>query len=351
MAGTMARMNDMIRKHGENPGGQESVSYRSLASLAAPAPYTGPDWYRLAEEALSRLAAASSRGNLFQLEGLTSAAMMEEFIKIATGFVDALQQSDHFLVKVIAGEKGSPVILNMVNVSILATKLGMGLGYQREALIALALAGLLHDVGMFQIPEALRSTPDTLSDEDRAKIRQHPNAGYQMLSTLGAQYGWLAQVAWQEHERWDGRGYPRGLKGEQIHEYARIIGIVDIFDALMSPRPYRKRLLPHEAVRELLTAEKTSFPNQIIKALVQQFSLFPLNTRVRLNTGEVGVVVQLNPRYPLRPVVAVHQTVEGLGPIDHPSASPKLVDLSTSTLVHIVEVVGAEPGNEAADVR
>jgi hypothetical protein len=351
MAGTMARMNDMIRKQGENPGGQESVSYRSLASHAAPAPYTGPeytgpDWYRLAEEALSRFAAASSRGNPFQLEGLARVAMMEEFIKIATGFVDALQQSDHFLVKVIAGEKGSPVILNMVNVSILATKLGMGLGYQREALIALALAGLLHDVGMFQIPEALRSTPDTLSDEDRAKIRQHPHAGYQMLSTLGAQYGWLAQVAWQEHERWDGRGYPRGLKGEQIHEYARIIGIVDIFDALMSPRPYRKRLLPHEAVRELLTAEKTSFPNPILKALVQQFSVFPLGTMVQLNTGEVGVVVRLNPRYPLRPVVAINRGEDGI-----PTVQPKVVDLSTMTLVHIVAVVGAEPGHEAAEVR
>jgi HD-GYP domain-containing protein (c-di-GMP phosphodiesterase class II) len=330
-------MNDIIRDHGGDSG-QQPVSFRSLAAVSAPAPYTGPDWYRMAEEALGRLASSGQQANPFQLEGLARVAMMEEFTKIATGFVDALQQSDHFLTKAIAGKKGSPVISNMVNVSILAVKLGMGIGYQRDALIGLALAGLLHDVGMFQIPESLLSNPGKLSEEERAQIRQHPEIGFQMLSKLGAQYAWLAQVAWQEHERWNGQGYPRGLKGDQIHEYARIVGIVDIFDALMSPRPYRRRLLPHEAVRELLIAEKTSFPSQIIKALVQQFSLFPLGTMVQLNTGEVGVVTQLNPRYPLRPVVSVNQGANGPGP---GAGSAKTVDLSATTLVHIVEVVGS----------
>ena len=310
----MVRMNDMIKGSGGQPDDPAPVSFRSMAAVAAPASatYTGPDWYRMAEEALGRLATSSGQqANPFQLEGLARVAMMEEFTKIATGFVDTFQQSNHFLAKAISGKKGSPVISNMVNVSILATKLGMGIGYQREALIGLALAGLLHDVGMLQLPESLLMNPGKLSEEDRAKIRQHPEFGFQMLSKLGAQYAWLAQVAWQEHERWDGRGYPRGLRGEQIHEYARIIGIVDIFDALMSPRPYRRRMLPHEAIRELLTAEKSSFPNQIIKALVQQFSLFPLGTMVQLNTGEVGVVTQLNQRYPLRPVVSVNQGTAG----------------------------------------
>ena len=336
----MVRMNDMLKGQGNNPDGQEPVSFRSLAAVAVqgPAPYAGPDWYRMAEEALGRLSSSSQQADPFQLEGLARVAMMEEFTKIATGFVDALQQGDHFLTKAIAGKKGSPIISNMVNVSILATKLGMGIGYQREALVGLALAGLLHDVGMLQLPESLLANPGKLSEEDRARIRQHPEFGFQMLSKLGAQYGWLAQVAWQEHERWNGQGYPRGLRGEQIHEYARIIGLADIFDALMNPRPYRNRMLPHEAVRELLVAEKAAFPNQIIKVLIQQFSLFPLGTMVQLNTGEVGVVTQLNPRYPLRPVVSINQGTSG------PGGKAKSVDLSATTLVHIVEVIGTEAG-------
>ena len=338
----MVRMNDMIKEQGNNPGGQEPVSFRSLAAVAVPVPYSGPDWYRMAEDAVGRLASSGRQANPFQLEGLARVAMMEEFTKIATGFVDTLQQSDHFLVKAITGGKASPIISNMVNVSIFATKLGMGIGYQREALIGLALAGLLHDVGMLQLPESLLSNPGKLNDEERAQIQRHPEIGFQMLSKLGAQYAWLAQVAWQEHERWNGQGYPRGLKGDQIHEYARIIGLVDIFEALMSPRPYRRRMLAHEAIRELLVAEKTSFSIPIIKALVQQFSLFPLGTMVQLNTGEVGVVTQLNPRYPLRPVVSVNQGTNGPG-----AAAAKSVDLSATTLVHIVEVVGSDMGEQA----
>lgn len=334
----MVRMNDMIREQGDGPGGREPVSFRALAAAPpTPVAYSGPDWYRMAEDAVGRLASSSQQGNPFQVEGLARVAMMEDFTKIATGFVDSLQQSDHFLAKAIAGQKGSPVITNMVNVSVLATKLGMGLGYQREALVGLALAGLLHDVGMFQLPESLLAKPGKFTEEERARVRQHPEHGFQLLSKLGSQYGWLAQVARQEHERWDGQGYPRGLKETQIHEYARIIGIVDIFDALMSPRPYRRKLMPHEAVRELLMAEKASFPNQIIKALVQQFSLFPIGTMVRLNTGEVGAVSQLNPRYPLRPVVTVSEGANGMV-----LSTAKYVDLSTTTLVHIAEVVGSD---------
>jgi HD-GYP domain-containing protein (c-di-GMP phosphodiesterase class II) len=337
----MARMSDVMKDAGNDPGNRDPVSFRSLTAAAAPVhvPYTGPDWYALAEEALGKLASADPRANPFQLEGLARAAMMEEFTRIATGFVDSLQQSDHFLTRAITGRKSSPIISNMVHVSILAAKLGMGLGYQREALVGLALAGLLHDVGMFQLPESLLSNPGKLNEEDRAKIRQHPEMGFQMLSKLGSQYAWLAQVAWQEHERWDGSGYPRGLREGQIHEYARIIGIVDIFDALMSPRSYHRRLLPHEAVRELLISEKSSFPSQVIKALIQQFSLFPIGTAVRLNTGEVGVVSSLNPRYPLRPAVSVTQGLNGPA-----VGTGRLVDLSTTTLVHIVEVVGSEAG-------
>jgi len=337
----MARMNELMQTQGNEPGGgsREPVSFRALsaAAPAAPAVYAGPDWYRLAHDALGRLVPAGQPANPFQLEGVARVAMMEEFTKIATGFADSLQQSDHFLAKALAGQTTTPVISNMVHVSILATKLGMGLGYQREGLIGLALAGLLHDVGMLRVPAAILDTPGKLRDEDRAQLRQHPETSFQMLSKLGSQYAWLAQIAWQEHERWGGQGYPRGLKGDQIHEYARIIGLVDIFEALVSPRPYKKRLLPHEAVRELLTAEKSSFPNQLMKALVQQFTLFPLGTRVKLNTGEFGVVSKLNQRFPLRPVLLIDKG----GP---PGAPPRTLDLSATTLVHIVEVVGSNDG-------
>jgi len=344
---TMVRMSDLIRDEGMEPptGPPDPVSYHDLAMRSSQEAEGQPDasgleWYRLAEETLQQLSASTRTGQPDQLENLARKVMIENCGRIAAGIVESLQEGDQLLTKAISGSKGPPIISNMVNVSILATKIGMGLGYSRQELMRLAHAGLLHDVGMFMLPESLISSPDKLSSEDRARIVQHPEFGNKILTKLGAEHDWLAQVAWQEHERWGGQGYPRGLSGQQIHEYARIIGLVDIFDALMSPRPYKRRLLPHEAVRELLIAEKASFPSQIIKALVHQFSLFPLGTTVRLNTTEIGTVVQLNARYPLRPVIQISQTPNVAG-----HASPKTVDLSKTMLLHIVEVVGPAYGD------
>ena len=344
---TMVRMSDLIRDEGMEPptGPPDPVSYHDLAMRSSPeaegqADVAGLGWYRLAEETLQQLSASTRTGQPDQLENLARKVMIENCGRIAAGIVESLQEGDQLLTKAISGSKGPPIISNMVNVSILATKIGMGLGYSRQELMRLAHAGLLHDVGMFMLPESLISSPDKLSSEDRARIVQHPEFGNKILTKLGAEHDWLAQVAWQEHERWGGQGYPRGLSGQQIHVYARIIGLVDIFDALMSPRPYKRRLLPHEAVRELLIAEKASFPSQIIKALVHQFSLFPLGTTVRLNTTEIGTVIQLNTRYPLRPVIRISQTPDVADP-----ANPKTVDLSKTMLLHIVEVVGPGYGD------
>ncbi len=326
-----------------DPVSCQNLGVRPSESAEDQADATVPHWYRLAQETLEQLSALIRPGQPFHLQNLTQVVrrvMVEHCGRIAFGIRDSLHEGDHLLTKAMSGSEGSPIISNMVNVSILATKIGMGLGYRPQELVRLAHAGLLHDVGMFMLPESLISSPGKLSAEDRARMVQHPKFGYEILTKLGAEYDWLAQVAWQEHERWHGQGYPRGLSGQQIHEYARIIGIADIFDTLMSPRPYKRRLLPHEAVRELMIAEKASFPRQIIKALVRQFSMFPLGTTVRLNTGKGGTVIQLNARYPLRPVIQISQTPNVADP-----ASPKTVDLSKTVLVHIVEVVGSDVGD------
>jgi HD-GYP domain-containing protein (c-di-GMP phosphodiesterase class II) len=282
------------------------------------------DWYGLAEAELAGLAIAIRNRQPFTLD---------EIGRIATGMVEALEDSDRLLMRAFTGQKSSPLITNMVNVGIFSVKLGRGLGYQTHDLVRLCQAGLVHDVGMFLLPELLIMKPEKFGTQDLSMIRQHPDLGYQILSKLGTQYEWLAQIVWQEHERCSGLGYPRGLKEAQIHEYARIIGLCDVFEALLSPRPYRARLLPHIAMRELLATEKQSFPHRLMKILVEQFSVFPLGTSVRLNTGETGIVTQLNPRHPLRPIVQITQLADRTIP-----PAMKLVDLSKTTLVHVAMI-------------
>lgn len=282
------------------------------------------NWYRETEAELLELAAAVQSQRPIRLGRLESSA--KELVSL-------LKRNDELIVEALSNPPGSPLITNLLNVAILGTKVGIGLGYYGKELERLALAGLVHDIGLFAVPQSLVTKTGRLTQDERMLIEQHPELGYQVIHRAGEEYEWLAQVTRQAHERSNGQGYPNRLKGRQISEMAQILGVVDVFDALVSQRPYRRRLLPHEAVRELLVAERATFPREILKALVEQLSVYPLGTSVRLTTGEVGTVVSVNSRYPLRPVVRVSEeaAIEGAG--------ARLVDLSLTPLVSIVETV------------
>ncbi len=252
--------------------------------------------YRQVEDAVGKVAVAVQRQEPVDLTELTHLAKV---------MVDAIQGNDQLVVEALSSPAGPPLVTNLVNVGILATKVGIGLGYYGDELRRLALAGLLHDIGIFAVPQELLTKTGRLTPEERTQVEQHPRLGCEVITRLGGEYAWLAEVVLQAHERGKGQGYPNRLKGRQINELAQIIGLVDIFDALVSPRPYRRRLLPHEAIRELLNTERTAFPREIMKGLVEQLSVYPLGTRVRLSSGEEGIVVRITPRYPSRPVIRV----------------------------------------------
>jgi len=329
----MARLNELVRNQGAAVAGEGSVSFKDLP----PAPVKTSEepqtqWVQEADESYARakrelaaIGAAVRTGHGFSLEGLT---------QISEAFVTSLSHGDRLLVKAISGQPGELVVSNLINTAIISVKLAMGLHYSREELIRLGLAALLHDVGMWMVPEALLTKSGALSQDERASLKRHPEIGAQAMRRLGVEGEWLAEIVLQEHERFGGQGYPRGLKGAEIHEFAQIIGLADILDALLTSRPYRKRFLPHEGVRELVTKEKTAFSTRILKCLIQQFSVYPLGTRVRLNSGETGEVVELNQHSPLRPVVSVYMDASHV-----PLRESRLQDLSKTSLVHITEVV------------
>ncbi|MBX3234753.1 MAG: HD domain-containing protein [Nitrospiraceae bacterium] len=280
-------------------------------------------YYRKVESALMRVAGAVEQHQRIDLAELT---------RLAAELVDAIQDNDQLVVEALSSPPGPPLVTNLINVGILGTKVGIGLGYYGYELRRLALAGLLHDVGIFAIPQQLLSKSARLTTEERTVVENHPRVGAEIVAQFGPEYAWLGEVVLQAHERGKGQGYPNKLKGREINELAQIIGLVDIFDALVSPRPYRRRLLPHEAVRELLVTERTAFPREIMKALVEQLSIYPLGTIVRLSGGEQGVVTKINPRYPSRPSVRVDGD-DALG------GAARILDLATLPLVSIVETL------------
>ena len=282
------------------------------------------NWYHEAEQALGEVATAVQEHRSISLERLEA---------LAGDVVSSLRHNDELVVEALSGPPGSPLITNLINVSILGSKVGIGLGYYGEELHQLALAALVHDIGLFAVPTSLITKAGRLTQDERALIEQHPELGYEVIVQCGPAYHWLAQLTRQAHERFNGQGYPHRLTGREISEMALIVGVVDVFDALVSERPYRRRLLPHEAVKELLVAERRTFPREILKALVEQFSVYPLGTTVRLTTGEVGTVATVNSRYPLRPVVQLEAQQ------DHEGSSSCEIDLSRSPLVSIAEIL------------
>jgi HD-GYP domain-containing protein (c-di-GMP phosphodiesterase class II) len=264
----------------------------------------------------------------------------------AAALVESLRQGDGLLVHALAGgETHLDLPSHMVNVAILAVKIGQGIGYGEEDLQRLALVSCLHDVGMLIVPQNILEKPGRLDPDEVALIRQHPEKGFQMLQTLGPALDWVATVALHEHEREDGSGYPQGLKGDEIHEYAKIVGLADLYEALTHSRPYQKTRISFDAVKEIMSVDRSRFPNRILRGLIQGLSTFPVGSLVRLNSKEIARVVATNPTFPLRPVVEILKDSRGEW-----LPSPRRVDLAQNSLLYITDTAtsGASRNSGAA---
>jgi HD-GYP domain-containing protein (c-di-GMP phosphodiesterase class II) len=142
-----------------------------------------------------------------------------------------------------------------------------------------------------------------------------------MLKDAGLAKDAMLAIA-QHHERWDGKGYPDGLKGHEISLYARILGIADTYISLRSRRPYRKALRPHEAIEFIIAYSSELFDPELVKIFARQIPQYPAGITVILSSGEGGVVSASNPGHVARPVVRV-LTVNGV-----PVREPYDLDLS-----------------------
>jgi HD-GYP domain-containing protein (c-di-GMP phosphodiesterase class II) len=198
-----------------------------------------------------------------------------------------------------------------LNVCIYTTMLGMSIGYNREDLMTLGLGALLHDIGMTRINPALLQKPEKLNKDEFEVMKTHTTLGFQILKDEPNVPLISAHCAFQHHERIDGSGYPRGIAGNEIHEYARWIGLVDSYDAMTTSRLYRDPLLPHEAMEQLFTGSGTLYDQEKIALFRDKIAIYPLGMPVTLNTGESGVISDLNRSAPHRPIVRIFQDETG----------------------------------------
>ena len=166
-------------------------------------------------------------------------------------------------------------------------------------------------------------------------MRRHPVTGSQIVAPLEF-FAEGALIVRHHHEREDGSGYPQGLKGDQIHEYAKMVGLADVYESMTHARPHQKTRVPSDAFKEIMSANRHMFPDRILKGLIQGLSTFPVGSLVRLNSKETARVVATNPAFPLRPVVEILTDPRG-----ERLASPRRVDLTQNSLIYIIDSAAA----------
>ncbi len=153
-------------------------------------------------------------------------------------------------------------------VSELCEKIGRAMELSEDDVKQLRMVGLLHDIGKIGIPETVLNKEGSLAPEERLEIQKHPEIGYRILSTVNS-LSELAEYVLAHHERLDGKGYPKGLSGDEIPLKACIIGVADAYDAMISYRTYRKSLTREEAIEELLRCSGTQFHPECVRALIE----------------------------------------------------------------------------------
>lgn len=209
-----------------------------------------------------------------------------------------------------------------LNVALICHVIGTWLHFPENELNVLTTCGMLHDIGKLKIPPEIITKPGKLTDEEFHTIQSHPQFGYDILQTKAVDKR-VKLAALQHHERYDGKGYPNKLAGDEIEYFSSIVAVADVYDAMTADRCYRRGICPFEVI-SMLENERERYEPGILYTFMKRTVEAYINTEVRLSDGRQGRVVLLNGDLPSRPMVMVNNT---------------LCDLSKNRSIKIVELL------------
>jgi HD-GYP domain-containing protein (c-di-GMP phosphodiesterase class II) len=221
-----------------------------------------------------------------------------------------------------------------VNVCVLSLITGISMKYDEEKLRELGIGAMLHDVGKTRIPPEILNKPESLTEEEFNIVKKHTSYGYEMLKRSKVLSTYASYIALTHHERYDGEGYPLGLRGEEIHEFARIVSVADVYDAITSDRIYKKRININEAIEYLIGMGDHQFDYGIVRNFIEHITIYPPGTCVLLNEGEKAIVVDVNKKYPNRPIIRIFADREG-----HILKEPLEIDMTTNNTLLIEDII------------
>lgn len=213
--------------------------------------------------------------------------------------------------------------IHSLNVCIFALTFGRYLRLTTEELNELGLGALLHDIGKMRVPLEVLNKEGPLTEEEYALVREHATNGYKILKKTKDLPESTAIIAYSHHERKNGEGYPRGLKEDEIHLYARVVSIVDIYDAITSDRVYHHGMNTLDALKYMFEWRENDLDSELVEHFIQCLGIYPIGSLVELNSEEVGIVISVAQGRRLTPMVMLVRDAE-----KKIMMPPKVIDLS-----------------------
>ncbi len=192
-----------------------------------------------------------------------------------------------------------------VSVCALLVAFARNLKLPREVIKQIGMGGLLHDVGKCKIPGSILNKPGKLDEAEFTIMRQHAAFSAEILAATKGVSEIALEVAAQHHERYDGTGYPKGLKGDEISLYGQMSAIVDVYDAITSIRVYHKGIPATEALGKIFEWSKFHFKPELVQAFVRAIGIYPTGSLVKLASGRLGIVLEQQAGNSLKPLVKV----------------------------------------------
>ncbi|MGE5328929.1 MAG: HD-GYP domain-containing protein [Deltaproteobacteria bacterium] len=223
-----------------------------------------------------------------------------------------------------------------VDVCVFSVITGKHLGLSDEELTELGMGSILHDIGKCRVPLSILNKPGKLTDDEFMTMKLHSIYGFEIIQNTQGLSKRIANIACQHHEKWNGTGYPSGLRDNQIDLLSRIVTIADVYDAITANRCYKKKSLPHEAAEFVISNAGIMFDPTLAKTFINNITIYPEGTMVILNTGEIGSVTESDHvgAMGLRPKLRIISRKDG-----PPVFAPYVIDLSANQDLFIVDII------------